>query len=72
MSGLATTAVPERRALVAAAGELATVLRVEVGRLEQDARRFQERRFTMLASEVRILRSRLAKVLVAAEAVARQ
>jgi hypothetical protein len=68
VSGLPTTALPERRNLVAAAAELAEALRVEVGRLEQDAQRL-EVRLPRFAADVRGLRARCARVLAAAEAV---
>ncbi len=71
MSGLPTTAIPDRRALVGAAGELATLLRLEVGRLEVDARRLSER-LPQFAGDVRALRARFATVLKAAEAVLRE
>jgi hypothetical protein len=69
MSGLPVTAIPDRHILVAAAGELAEVLRVEVGRLDRDAKALELRGNRRFAGQVRDIRARFATVLQAADAV---
>ena len=69
MSGLPGTAIPDRHILIAAAGELAEVLRVEVRRLDRDAGALELRGNRLFAGQVRDIRARFAKVLHAAEAV---
>jgi hypothetical protein len=69
MSGLPGTSIPDRHILVAAAGELAEVLRSEVGRLDRDAKALELRGNRLFAGQVRDIRTRFAKVLQAADAV---
>ncbi len=72
MSGAPLTGVLDREAVVAAAGELATVLRVEITHLERDARALELRGNRLFAGQVRDMRARFARVLRLAEAVVRE
>ena len=69
MSGLPTSAIPNRALLVGAAAELATVLRGEIRQLTRDAQAFELQGRPLLAANIRTMRRRLARVLAAAEAV---
>jgi hypothetical protein len=72
MSGLPTTAIPDRRALIAVAGELTGVLKSEIRQLSRDAQSFELQGRPLLAANMRTIRQRFANVLKLAEDVAAQ